>query len=353
MNAPAPVFTAASTTPLRIEGRHSVSARQGIALGFPGTQLSLRLHGRALALRLEASNNECYFDLRVNGGPWSRLRSAPGLADYPLLAQSEAGEALVELIRRNESWQGTCEILGFSTDEEATWLELPAPSGPRLLFIGDSITCGEKTDFRGDDPLLASSPTRACSANARLSYGMLLADSLGARCHLVSYGGRGILRDWQGIKACANAPRFYERARPDIAEETWDHGRYVPQVIGVCLGTNDFNQGIPEEDEFVNAYVELLRKILRDAPGARVLLIDSPIVRDDPVTGPRRSVLRHYLQETLRRLGDVRASHAPVSVHPGIPGDGHPSGTEHRSIAAELLPLFRDALAAAVVSTCQ
>jgi len=351
MNASAPVFTAASTAPIQIEGRHAVTARQGIGLGFPGTQLRLRLRARALALRLEADNDECYFDLRVNGGTWSRLRSARGLADYPLLAQSTTSEALVEIVRRNESWQGTCEILGFSSDAEAAWLELPAPIGPRLLFIGDSITCGEKTDYRSDDPLLASSPSRACSANSRLSYGKLLAETLGARCHLVSYGGRGVIRDWQGIKACANAPQFYERARPDLADEPWDHSRYVPQLVGICLGTNDFNQGIPEQDEFVNAYVELVRKVLRDAPGARIFLIDSPIVRDDPLTGPRRAVLHHYLEECQRRLNNSRVSLASVSVYPGIPGDGHPSGTEHRAIAAELLPPFRDALASTGVSS--
>jgi len=350
MNAPAPVFTSALAAPLHIEGRHSPTLRGGIGLGFPGTRLSLRLKARALALRLEASNGECYFDIRVNGQAWSRLRSSSGVADYPLLAQAGPDEAFIEILRRNESWQGTCEILGLTADPEAIWLPTPAPTGPRLLFIGDSITCGEKTDYRSDDPLLASSPSKACSANARLTYAMQLAEALRARCHLVSYGGRGVIRDWQGIKACANAPQFYERSRPDIASEPWDHSRYQPQVVGVCLGTNDFNQGIPEEDEFVNAYAELVRKVLRDAPDARVLLIDSPIVKDDPLTGPRRTVLRHYLQETLRRLADPRVSHASVSVYPGIPGDGHPSGTEHRAIAAELLPSYREALGAAAAT---
>jgi hypothetical protein len=46
---------------------------------------------------------------------------------------------------------------------------------------------------------------------------MRLARALDAQVHLVSYGGRGLLRDWQGKTDVLNAPQFFQLT---IAEET-------------------------------------------------------------------------------------------------------------------------------------
>jgi formate dehydrogenase major subunit len=76
----------------------------------------------------------------------------------------------------------------------------------------------------------------------------LVARRLGAQCHLVSYGGRGIIRDWQGIRDTRNAPVFYELALPDDPAVRWDHMRYVPDAIGIlrkrqCVGAYDHADG--------------------------------------------------------------------------------------------------------------
>ena len=96
----------------------------------------------------------------------------------------------------------------------------------------------------------------------------------------VGYGGRGVIRDWQGIRNINNAPQFYELALPDDPSCLWQQNSYEPDAIAICLGTNDFNQGVPDENEFVNAYVEFIRKIRRDSPNARIFLLDSPMLDD-------------------------------------------------------------------------
>jgi lysophospholipase L1-like esterase len=175
---------------------------------------------------------------------------------------------------------------------------------------------------------------------------MIVARRLGAECHLVSYGGRGIIRDWQGIRDTRNAPQFYELALPDEPKAKWDHHRYVPDAIGIQLGTNDFNQGIPEQNEFVNAYVEFVRKVRRDAPNASIFLMDSPIVTDDSVKGPRRTALHGYLEQIVRRLDDAKVQQLPLRTYPGVPGNGHPTGAEHEAMADAIEPAIRAALPA-------
>jgi lysophospholipase L1-like esterase len=330
---------------VRVEGRFAATAGGGVRLGFPGVTLHLRCRAKSLLMRVDASSDDVYFDVAVDGGEAGRLRALTGTADYPLLpAGASEGEHTVEVVRRSESWQGTCEVVGFDAGPGGEFLAPPAARPRRLLFIGDSVTCGELSGLREDDPLGPGAKTRAYASNARLSYGYLLARRLGAEVSLVSYGGRGVFRDWQGIRNTANAPQFYERALPDDPASAWNHAAYVPDAIGIALGTNDFSQGVPDENEFVNTYVELIRKVRRDAPGAWIWLIGSPILEDKPGAAPKRSVLEGYLREVVGRVGDPRCAFAPVRHYPGVPHNGHPTGADHAAIADELEPVVREAL---------
>jgi lysophospholipase L1-like esterase len=330
---------------VRIEGRTADGASGRVRMGYPGITIHLRCEGGDLAMVLDAAKDQNYFDVAVDGGAPARLRASAGVGSYPLLgAASGGGVHEVVVTRRTESWQGTCDLLGFSAGA-STRLLPPAP-GParRLLFIGDSVTCGEFAAWNPDDPLNGKTPNSEHITDAAQSYGYLLARRLGADCSLVAYGGRGIVRDWQGITDTNNAPQFYELAMPDDPSTLWDHAAYVPQAIGIGLGTNDFSRGIPDQTTFVNAYVEFLRKVRRDAPGAWIFLLESPILADAEGQPPKRAVLRAYLGEVLRRMADARILLAPVRHYPGVPGNGHPLASEQRSMADEIEPLLRRAL---------
>ena len=328
----------ANNPAINYEGRHAEEAGGAVRLGFPGVTAYLRVRAATLQMSAHASSDDVFFDVSVDGAAPTVVRLRKGEGTYGLLQNPSVAEHTLEVTRRTESWMGTCEIRGFelSGGELLTPPDRPAR---KLMFIGDSVTSGELTAY-----VPGSDPHEKINSNARVSYGMLLARKLGAQCHLVSYGGRGIIRDWQGIRDTRNAPQFYELALPDGPAVRWDHSRYVPDAIGIQLGTNDFNPGIPEQSEFVNAYVEFVRKIRRDAPGTFIFIMDSPIVNDEPGRGPRRTVLHFYLEQVVAQVGSPNVMLAPLPRYPGVPGNGHPTGAEHEAIAAELEPLFRRAL---------
>jgi hypothetical protein len=320
------------------EGRHAEDASGAVRLGFPGVTLHLRLSAWALKMSARASSDDVFFDVSIDGAAPTVLRLKKGEGTYELLQKSSVAEHTLVLTRRTESWMGTCEILGFEL-QGGELLPRPALPARKLMFIGDSVTSGELTAW-----VPGCDTHEKVNSNARVSYGMILARRLGAQCHLVSYGGRGIIRDWQGIRDTRNAPQFYELALPDDPAVRWDHARYVPDAIGIQLGTNDFSPGIPEQSEFVNAYVEFIRKIQRDAPQAFIFIMDSPIVNDEPGRGPRRTLLHFYLEQVVARIGSPKVMLAPLPRYAGVPGNGHPSGAEHEAMAAELEPAFRRVL---------
>lgn len=321
------------------EGRYDTTSSGGVRWGFPGVTAYLHFRGDSLSAKIEASDDDLYFDVSVDGAAPTVLRAGKGVADYSLFKSATQSEHSVTLTRRNESWQGTCTLLEFSFGAAGEWLSPPELPKRKLMFVGDSVTCGEMVAYESGRDMRAK-----LNSNARISYGMLVARRLGAQCHLVSYGGRGIIRDWQGIRDTRNAPQFYEFALPDDSAVRWDHNRYVPDAIGIQLGTNDFNQGIPDQNEFINAYVQFVEKVRRDAPQALIFLMDSPIVNDEPGRGPRRAVLHSYLEQIVARLGNPKVILAPLPRYPGVPNNGHPSGAEHEAMAGELEPLLRRVL---------
>jgi hypothetical protein len=73
-----------------------------------------------------------------------------------------------------------------------------------------------------------------------------------------------------------------------------------------------------------------------------VFLTEGAIVNDesDPGRAPR-TVLREYLAETARRLGDGRVHVVPSQHYPGDPSNAHPTGEQHAAMARDFEPVIR------------
>jgi lysophospholipase L1-like esterase len=332
----APELVPADDPRVAVTGRVDRSRAGRVRLGYPGVALGLRFEGASLAMRAEATTPDVYFDVSVDGGPARVLRLAAGAADAVLAEGLAAGTHTVELVHRNETWQGVVSVVGFRTDAGGRLV----PPGPRptrrLLFVGDSVTCGENVDRA-----VGACPKDASHWNAAGSYGMRLARALSAEAHLVCYGGRGLVRDWQGRTDVLNAPRFFDLALPEEDGPAWDHAGWAPDAVVVSLGTNDFSTGLPEREAWVSAYVAFVRRIRARHPSAGVVLTEGAIVSDAEPARPARTTLAAFLDEAVRRLADRRIVHAPSARHPGDACDVHPTAAEHAAMARELEPSVR------------
>lgn len=317
------------------EGRTAILTSGLVRASFPGVVLRVSAVASRLVLRTQATSDNVYLDISVDGAAPKMVRLVSGAQDLTLY-DGAVGEHHVEITRRTESWEGQWDVAGLDIHGGHTLTPTALPAR-RLMFIGDSITCGAACDVARDDDRQG-----AAIDNAHKTYAKLLAARLNTQCHLIAYGGRGVMRDWQGIRDTNNAPQFYERAAPDEPTLLWDHASYIPDAIGICLGTNDFSQGIPDQNEFINTYVEFIEKIRRDAPKAHIFLIDSPILSDDGM--PKRTVCGAYLDDIVKRAASPLVSHAAVAHYPGRPSNGHPIAEDHIAIADTLEPLFRAAL---------
>lgn len=326
-----------------IEGRY-LQIEDKIHLSYPGSRFRVASNGDDLVIYVTATRPDLMLDMRVENGEWETIALTEGENEiFPFgRPQDYNGSKWVDdpsthrwqidLIRRNEAWQGDVIITGTHS---YGILVLPnALPDKKLLFIGDSITAGAGTTSRRN-----KLGEGEAVSNARLAYPRILADRLNAQTHHIAYGGRGLTRDWQGITETNNAPQFYDRILPDNPDHLWDPQNYQADIISVMLGTNDFNPGIPERESWTKTYQDFVTRIRKDYPKAQIFLISSPMTG-----GEKGDALKSYVKAVAESFASPTIQYLEVSQTYGEAWDAHPTAAEHEKIADELEPAFRWAL---------
>jgi hypothetical protein len=315
---------------------------QAATMGFPGITIRFAYRGAAPVIRMTGGTPECYFNLSCNGWDPVLIHLKKGQNEIPLPTgiAPRAGWT-VELVRRTESWMGTASFDGLQLPAGCELLPPPPFPSRKLMFIGDSFTCGEYNERF--PPENDSTPR---TTNAARSYGMILGKWLNAQVHLVSYGGRGITRNWDGRTDVNIVPVFFSRTLPDTVGSAWDPSRYQPDVIVINDGT-DFDAGPQDEARFTDAYASFVEQVRAAYPRACLLLTESAFQSDgsDGRSRAGRDQLLRTIQAVMERrhaAGDKRVQVAHTGFFPGTPSNPHLVAFQHEQIALDLIGPIRE-----------
>jgi hypothetical protein len=341
----APTRTAVPPDDARIAymGRLEQSAQKA-QMGFPGVTIRFAYRGPAPVIKMTGDNANCFFNLACNGWDPVVIHLKPGANEFPLPAGvAPAAGWVVELVRRTESWMGTASFDGLILPDGCELLPPPAWPARKLMFIGDSLTCGEYDErFPPEDD---STPR---STNVARSYGMLLAKWLTAQVHVVAYGGRGLVRNWDGRRNVNVVPVFFERALPDDPNSRWDHARYQPDVIVINDGT-DHDKDIMPEAELTAAYAAFVARVREVYPAAWILITESGFHAD--AASGRPTKMREEMWKTLEAVvarrhasGDDRVRAVRCRFFPGTATDPHLVAFQQEQIALDLLGPIKEAM---------
>jgi hypothetical protein len=341
LGAAVPATVAPNDPRITYMGRVELSERSA-QMGFPAITVRFAYRGPAPTLRLFGGSPNCFFNLSCNGWDPVLIHLKEGENEVALPSgTAPPGGWTVELVRRTESWMGTAAFEGLVLPEGCEILPAPALPDRKLMFIGDSLTCGEY-----DERFPPENDSTPRSTNAARSYGMILAKWLGAQVHLVSYGGRGITRDWSGKTDVNIVPVFFERTLPDTPGSVWDHARYQPDVIVLNDGT-DFDAGPQDEAKFTDAYAAFVARVRSEYPRAYILLTESGF-QSDGTDGKSRAG-RDQLLSTINAVvgrqnaaGDTRIRIVRTGFFPGTPTNSHLVAFQQEQVALDLLGPIRD-----------
>ena len=317
----------------RIDDRNPLKPR----MAYPGTEIRIRMRGASLGLSMTSDSDKSALTIVIDHGAPRLQLLHKGPNDLSIAVPVE-GDHTIEIIKRTETWQGVLTFESISLPEGTSLLMPPVRSARKLMFVGDSVTCGAGVNNNATCKPDLESP----ASDAYNSYGLLLGRRLDAETQLVCYGGRGLVRDYRGLAIqdnVLNAPQFLALSIPSDAPEgrvAWDASRFQPDAVLFSLGTNDFSlqKTKPlDEQKWIGAYVELLQSARLLYPKAKFLVTEGAIVRDP--------LLRSMLQKAVAELGDPLVSYTPSQHYPGNGCDGHPTAAQHLQMTDDFEPIFR------------
>lgn len=331
----------ATDASVRIMGR-TARTDGTVTMAFPGIETVLRFSGSSFVkMSGEVLNGEGWFNVYIDGKALPKVQIPQGEYEVTLADNLDKNaEHTLRIVRRTEAWQGIVKLEKFTLETGAQKLS-PAPLPQRkIMAIGDSITCGQNTEYTSAE--LAGNQ----SANAELAYGWCLAKDFDAQLNLVSYGGKGLLRDWQGLATEVTIPQLFERSLPDDPSSSWDHSAYTPDLILICVGQNDYNNAYIGAWDYAQAYVQFIDRVHALHPMAKIIIMSSPMAERSRTDGtqPRNAiheVALSLVQQNYLKKGETFVTPIFMNQNNGTELDSHPIGPQQQAIADELKPIIK------------
>eukprot|EP01120_Amphizonella_sp_Union-15-10_P011252 TRINITY_DN4723_c0_g1_i1.p1 TRINITY_DN4723_c0_g1~~TRINITY_DN4723_c0_g1_i1.p1 ORF type:complete len:345 (+),score=53.77 TRINITY_DN4723_c0_g1_i1:55-1089(+) len=303
---------------------------------WSGIEIAATFTGTSLAVILEDHwNNHNEYNVFIDGQLKQIIAVAsPGIVTYRVAIGLPKGSHNVLITKRTEAFFGPATFHGFEIDDGESLTPTPPPPSRRIEIIGDSITCGYGDE--GKFPCSFSPPTE----NNFLSYGPVIARALNAEYHLEAWSGMGMVRNYgdKNITSETPFPALFPYILPTDRTTNWQYSKWVPQVVIINLGTNDYStEPYPPEDIFVRGYlnfINLLRSVYNPVP--KFFLVCGPM-EGNPSCG--------YVKNAALQSRETYVDLMGILQFPEDYGcDYHPSVGGHQKMANKTLPIIKSVM---------
>lgn len=291
---------------------------------------------------LAPENKHNYVSIEVDGEYKGRIKVLGDTVHaYTIVAGSAKKDHLLRIFKATEAQNGQVLFTGI----KATGIQAAEhPNRKKIEFIGNSITCGMGNDLSG---LPCGSGEWYDQHNAYLAYGPIASRSLNIDFMLSSVSGIGIYRTWNMDHP--DMPQVYESAYLSPDDKTsWDFKSYTPDIVSICLGTNDLSDGDGKTPRaafdstvFINKYTAFIGTIYKNYPSTKIALLNSPMLGEE-----KRALLYACLQRVKQQSETLYPGKSPIILFqfsPMIPTgcSYHPSKEDHEKMAKELTEFLR------------
>ncbi|MGB3080785.1 MAG: GDSL-type esterase/lipase family protein [Saprospiraceae bacterium] len=317
-----------------------VSSASGLKFRFGGDKCTIRLKNEVPA------GNYNYFSIVLDGIHQQRIAiHADTFIPLEIKSLKSAPFHEVELYKETEALIGRIVINKIEADSLIAYSE---DRRKKIEFIGNSITVG-----MSDDPSLVpcDKGTWFDQHNAYDTYGPRTARALDLEYMISGVSGIGIYRNWNTDGPTIGSVYDQANMSANSNELQWDFRQFSPDIVTICLGTNDMSAGdgvtprLPfDSTRFINAYVAFIQKINTHYPDAKVLLLNTPLV-----SYANTEILNLCLQSVKAKAEASIPKLKSVSVFTftmmeGKGCGGHPDLEQHKRMADELIPVIKKML---------
>ena len=249
---------------IKLLGRTRLT-EDGQELSWSASGIELCCKAHRIALHFKDYNPEAKAFLGVYVNNSKQIHAISGQSPIVVVAE-DAGISTLRILRISAGDMPVYlqSIVLYGNEEAPSLLPPPSEKTRKMLFIGDSITCGYGTDSEKGDSVYRSSEEDTTHA-----YAYLTAQHFDADYQLVCISGMGILKSCRG-QLERQFPEFFNLANRSGSQEL-DQSGFCPQVVVVNGGTNDSATVPPKE--FALGVDQFLTTLRQTYPYAKIVWI--------------------------------------------------------------------------------
>lgn len=334
---------------VQVTGRVDTSNPLKYSFAFPGVSIKTAFSGTGISILLKeyglgTATTTNYFAVIIDGGEPTVLQLSKNQTEYVLASNLPKGNHTVEVFKRTESNVGKVDFMGFTLPKGTTIIE-PAPLPKRKIeFIGNSITCGYGNEISTTTP--DKYHFTSANENNYMAWGAVTARKVQAQYSCVAYSGRGLMQNNTGSKT-GTLPLIYDNIIADSPSPVWNHYDYIPDVVVINLGTNDFAAEVSsatykvDSTQFVQTYIAFIQKLRSYYPNASFICCVGTMMSDYyPVGGKHWTRIQNYVSSVAQYFnsqGDSKVYYLMLDPQLSPYGeDWHPTKKTHEQMATKL-----------------
>ncbi|NJB70340.1 hypothetical protein GGR42_000802 [Saonia flava] len=340
------LFTADTTT-FHYSGRvNLLDSKEALLIGA-ASSIKTEVVGDSLEVYVRGDYAHNFVTLVADGEHLGRFKiDTTANFSLPVKFKNQDTVHEIEIVKATEASSGPIIFSGIKAERVQ---DVSQTNNKKIEFIGDSITCGAAMD---DEFSPCNEGDYHDHHNAYLSYGPTIARNLNTDYMLSSISGWGIYRGWNSEEEANHTiPSVYENTYLNgEGSKPWDFSSYVPDVVTICLGTNDLSHGdgvhkrTPfDSDLFVERYIKFIETVYGHYPRTQIGLLSSPMVSgEDNIMFLEclDRVVAHFNNQNIEKPIQLfkydKLYVNGCSYHPGI--------NDHKEMAEVLAPFYQNLL---------
>lgn len=362
-------YIPANDAMIQYTGRFDFSNTKRPTFSFPGTSIKAKFQGTSIKMILKdyatgTAQTTNYFNIIIDNNAPIKLRTNNVDTIYSLANALTDTIHSIEIFKRTESSVGKCDFRGFVLDNNKALITPSDRPKTRIEFIGDSYTCGYGNEVSIPQTGNPNTGFNSINENNYNAWGAIASRTLKAEYVCTAYSGRGLYRN-NTSTTTGLIPQFYTQTIADQNTPTWDHNSFIPNILVLHLGTNDFfpvSVGKPIDSvSFVSAYINFVNKLRGFYPTACIVCaVPNGLSDYYPVGANNLTKGKKYIKtvvDFINKQGDSKVYYFLMTPQ-GSKGepygeDYHPSFETHQIMANDFVTFINSISDCATSSTTE
>ncbi|MFA7421305.1 MAG: T9SS type A sorting domain-containing protein [Melioribacteraceae bacterium] len=323
----------ASNPYIQYFGRWDFTDPNAPSHSWPGTYIYAEFEGTSIGVRM--NDNFCYYNVYIDGKFHSIFHpTLSGINSYSVVTGLADGQHTFLFTKRNETSWTKFVFNGLVLDDGKNLLPPKEKPIRKIEFVGDSFTSAS-----GNEATESGTPADVNKVtNLDLGFGPLTAKHFEAQYQMSSISGYGMVMDYLGNVA-GNVPYYFDRALIISENPKWDFTKYLPNLVVVCLGLNDYNGfggytngtvSASNKELFKTKYHQFVSTLRSIYPGVKIMAFAAQV---DWIHATVKEIVE---EEKLIGYKDIFYADFPYYTG-GYVNNGHPNVETHKKISDRLI----------------